>query len=102
MEVEYYLTFDDMLAFERHALKQVRKIAPAKMRGPWTLLRYTIAGGEAAFSPRPGTRGRGVGGEGAAAFRPATVYVMVGVIAAFIAASYHGLVGPPDALFPFL
>jgi hypothetical protein len=68
MEVEYYLTFDDMLAFERHALKQVRKIAPAKMRGPWTLLRY----------------------------------VMVGVIAAFIAASYHGLVGPPDALFPFL
>jgi cytidine deaminase len=35
---------------------------------------YTVAGGEPAFSPLPRTRGRGVGGEGAVAFPPATVY----------------------------
>jgi hypothetical protein len=68
MEIEYHLTFDDMLAFERQAQKHVRKIAPAKMRGPWAWVRY----------------------------------VMVGVVALFIAAFYSGLLGTPDALLPFL
>jgi hypothetical protein len=49
MEVEYHLTFDDMLAFERHGQKQVRKIVPAKMRGPWTLVRYVLVGVMAVF-----------------------------------------------------
>jgi hypothetical protein len=44
MEVEYHLTFDDVLAFERHAQKQLPKIAPPKMRGPWALAHYVIVG----------------------------------------------------------
>jgi hypothetical protein len=42
MEVEYHLTFDDKLAFERHALKQIVKIAPARRQGLWAFGPHVI------------------------------------------------------------
>jgi hypothetical protein len=49
MEIEYHLTFDDLVAFNRHHQKHaLSKVAPLKMRGPWAWVPYVAAVGFAA------------------------------------------------------
>jgi hypothetical protein len=46
MEVEYHLTFDDLMAFNRHHQKHgLNKVAPLKLRGWWAWGPYVAAVG---------------------------------------------------------
>src|SRR5262249_61454328 len=53
MEVEYQLTYDDILAFSRHMQKHGLKVAPVKLRGLWFWGYWIILAGVIALAVTP-------------------------------------------------